>query len=118
MEKEIVYFELNNWCAGRDYPDNARFIYWMSDDENIKFIDPLWVETNGLCVVWQFVDMSDNFCISAPKEWVEKNCPELLTTYKKFLRYPDSAWNVYGRFGTKFLEYTDTNIGIHELGFI
>ena len=45
---------------------------------------------------------------------VLKNCPELLTKYTKFLRYPEEDEELpYGRFGSPFYEYTDENIGFH-----
>ena len=29
---EIVYFELNNWFSGRDYPNEEPFTTWCDDD--------------------------------------------------------------------------------------
>ena len=110
--KEIVYFELNNWFSGVDYPAAEPFISWMRDDLNIKFRNEEWVKENKLCVVESLVDMSSNYCITATKDWVEKNCPELLTKYTEFLREPDEDGYVYGRFGHEFLEYKEENIGI------
>ena len=63
--------------------------------------------------------MSCNWCITATKEWVEKNCPELLTTYKEFIREPDPEypdWTPSSRFegdGPMFFEYTEENIGTY-----
>lgn len=119
--KDIVYFELNNWTQGEDYPDEEPFITWLEDDLNIKFQDEEWVKENRLCVVETIIDMSVNFCITATKEWVLNNCPVLLEEkYKKFIRYPgcweydfrDKEGKVYGRFSTEFLEYNEENIGI------
>lgn len=112
---KIVYFELNNWFAGRDYPDDEPFISWLGDDLNITFENEEWVKNNNLCVVFDFVDMSCNFCITATKEWVDKNCPSLLTIHTKYLRKPDEYGEVYGRFGHEFLEYCEDNIGITEI---
>lgn len=109
---EIVYFELNNWFAERDYPDAEPFLSWMCDDLQIQFVNEQWVKDNRLCVVASFVDMSQNFCITATKEWVEENCPTILTEHSKFLRFPDKYGDVYGRFGHSFLEYNEDNIGI------
>lgn len=108
---EIIYFELNNWSCGCDYPDAEPFVSWMQDDLNIKFNDEQWVKDNELCVVRTFIDMSQNFCITATKEWVEKNCPELLAKYNNFIRQPDIHNDVYGRFGSLFLPYIKENIG-------
>lgn len=115
---DVVYFELNNWFAGKDYPNDEPFLSWMRNDLNIKFRNEKWVIENELCVVASIVDMSSNFCITAKKEWVEKNCPKLLTDYKEFLRYPekyedeDEDEDVYGRFGCHFLEWSKENFGI------
>ena len=109
---DIIYFELNNWFSGRDYPDDEPFISWMSNDLRIPFRDETWVKENRLCVVFSFIDMSQNFCITATREWVEKNCPKLLTDYKKFLRQSDEDENAQGRFSQWFLPYSEENIGI------
>lgn len=113
---DIVYFELNNWFSGRDYPDAEPFISWMRDDLHQRFWDESWVKANRLCVAAGFYDMSQNFLITAPKSWVEEHCPELLTKYREFLRFPDpkSDGEVYGRFARPFLEYEEENIGITE----
>lgn len=112
---EIIYFELNNWFSGEHYPNDEPFLSWLQDDLNIKFLDEEWVKKNCLCVVFCYVDMSQNFCITATQEWVENNCPKLLTDYTKFLRYPDEYGDVYGWLGHKFLTYEDVNIGITEI---
>ena len=112
---EIIYFELNNWFAGHDYPNAEPFITWMANDLNIKFNNGEWVKNNKLCVVKDFVDMSQNFCITATKEWIEENCPELLTTYKEFIREPDEYGDVYGKFRHEFLPYEENNFGITEV---
>lgn len=135
MDSDIVYFELNNWMPGRNYPNEEPFITWCGDDLNLYFDDEDWVKENKLCVVTELIDMSINWCITAPKEWVEKNCPKLLSDestsvtfitkgekgtiekvtiypYSDFLRFPDEDGDVYGDWGTKFKEYSEENIGI------
>lgn len=109
---EIVYFELNNWFAGQHYPAREPFLGWMGNDLRIQFSNERWVLENKLCVVKSLVDMSVNFCITATKEWVEQNCPCLLTEFNQFLRYPDEYGDVYGEFGHEFLKYSEENIGI------
>ena len=112
---DIVYFELNNWFAGEDFPDDEPFIGWMSDDLHIRFRNEAWVKENKLCVVACFVDMSQNFCVTATKDWVQENCPKLLTDYQRFIREPEDEEypdEVYGRFGHEFLQYCEDNIGI------
>lgn len=110
---DIIYFEINDW--GREYyPDIEPFLSWMSDQFHIKFDDESWVKQNKLCVVKTFVDMSCNFCVTTTRKWVEENCPKLFTDYKKFLRYPDENGDVYGQFGTLFLDYCEENIGLED----
>lgn len=109
---EVVYFELNNWMRGSDYPDKEPFITWMADDFNIAFLNEKWVKENNLCVLAAQVDMSANFCITAPKEWVEAKCPSLFEKYKNFIRFPDKYGDIFGKFGHEFLEYKEENIGI------
>ena len=115
--KDIVYFELNNWFACEDYPDAEPFLSWLRDDTNQTFRNEKWVKENKLCVVFTPIDMSQNYCITATKEWVLKNCPDLLSdkeydtkfiiyskegnkeqiehySFKQFLRFPDKDGNV------------------------
>lgn len=110
--KDIIYFELNNWFPGRDYPDAEPFVTWMQDTV-LQFRNDEWLKENKLCVVSGNVDMSVNFCITATKEWVENTCPELLTKYTQFIRTPNKNGEVEGRFGAPFKEYTEENIGRH-----
>lgn len=136
MSEEIIYFELDNWFSGRDYPNAEPFNTWMGEDDCLYFACDRWVKENKLCVTVGDVDMSLDFCIAAPKSWVEANCPKLLTDeecgstsiishfnhetqkwedkehyesnkYSKFLR-PDQT----SRFGVPFPEYSEENIGV------
>ena len=77
------------------------------------FQDNDWCVENQLCIVETIIDMSNNFCITASKQWVEDNCPELLTKYTQFLRYPDPRYDneVYGQFDCTFKEWTEENFG-------
>ena len=79
MKNDVVYFSVNNWSIGTDYPPLECFIKWLGDDLNQTFRNDTWCKENKLCVYYGVVDMSQNYTISAPREWVEKNCPELLT---------------------------------------
>lgn len=112
---DIICFELNNWFAERDYPDVEPFLTWM-DDDNIydeKYLtDDKWAKENNICVAAECIDMSVNVCVTSSKEWVEKNCPELLTKYTTFLRTHDENGDTYGRFGTKFLTYDQKHFGV------
>lgn len=111
---EVIYFELNNWVCGRDYPDDEPFISWMRNDFKQKFRNEDWVKENKLVVVESLVDMSSNYCVTATKEWVQLNCPKLLTEYTKFVRHSEYDDDLpEGRFGCPFLEYSECNIGCH-----
>jgi len=109
--KDIVYFELSDQFAGRDYPFEKPFIGWMINGDN-SFEDKSFVEENKLCVVCSVIDMHMNYCITAKREWVESNCPNLLVKYTRFLRTPNENGEVYGIHGNKFKEYTKDNINI------
>lgn len=109
--EKIIYFELNNWFVGKDYPDAEPFISWMGDDLDLRFRNDVWCKENNLCVIWHLVDMSINFLIAAPESWVKENCPELLTKYTEFVFEPDEDGCVYGRFDTEFPEYSEENLG-------
>ena len=75
----VIYFSVNNWISGENYPPTENFKKWLRDDFNQSFRNDEWCKENKLCVYYGCVDMSQNYTISAPREWVEKNCPELLT---------------------------------------
>ncbi len=116
--QEIIYFELNNWFGGRDYPNEEPFLTWCGDDYDLHFANEEWVKKNKLVVVESIIDMSVNWCVTATKEWVLQNCPKLLsdesTEVVMVTRSKDGI--VYGRFDDEFKEYTEENIGIHEGG--
>ena len=77
--EEIIYFSVNNWFCGRDYPPTENFKKWLGDDLNQTFKNDEWAKENKLCIYYGYIDMSQNYTIAAPRSWVEKNCPELLT---------------------------------------
>jgi len=135
MKKEkLVHFELNNWFAGRDYPEGEPFETWVTDNKFIS--NDEWCKKNKLVVLCGNIDMSINWCITATESWVKENCPQLLSeeaydyivlchgangtventehnSYSKFLRHPNEYGEVYGRFGWEFPEYTEENYGVH-----
>lgn len=78
-KKEVIFISVNNWFSGRDYPPTKNFRKWLGDDLNQTFRNDAWAKENKLCIYYGIIDMSQNYTISAPREWVEKNCPELLT---------------------------------------
>ena len=135
MEKEnLVYFELNDWFSGRDYPDEEPFSTWIDDKNTIS--NDEWCKENELVVVYGNYDMSLNWLIAAKEDWVRLNCPKLLSDdshpyivlrhsaagtqeieetmkYSQFLRFPDEEGIVRGRFGWELPEYSEENYGVH-----
>ena len=132
---DVVYFELNDWFSGRDYPETEPFNSWINQDFEKTLGNEEWVKNNKLCLVAYPLDMSYNCLISASKDWVLDNCPDLLSDkgydyivqvgsingwedkvehrdYKNFLRFPDEDGNVYGRGNIKFADYKEENFGI------
>lgn len=113
-KEKIIYFELNDWVMGEDYPSEEPFIEWICRGKGLLppiFQDSEWVKENKLAVSATTVDMSRNYCISAPKAWVLKNCPNLLEERNvKFVFGKDGEEPVFGRFGT-FVPYDEEHIG-------
>ena len=135
---DIVYLEFNNWFGGRDYPEIPNIKDWVGKCDHLNYNSPLfddeWCKEQKICVAVGNIDMSCNFCITAPREWAEKNCPECLTddtytvdfqiqgkdgikiktetySFKQFRHEPNKYGDVYGRFGWPFLEYKEENFG-------
>ena len=77
--KDVIYISVNNWFCGENFPPTPNFRKWLGNDFNQSFRNDEWCKENKLCVYYGCVDMSQNYTVSAPREWVEKNCPELLT---------------------------------------
>lgn len=88
---EIIYFEINDWSAGRDFPDCEPFNTWL-DIDNLTFRNEQWLIENKIIVVETIIDMSLNYCVTAPKEWVEKNCPCILDSKQmKIMKYLEDS---------------------------
>lgn len=138
---EVIYFSVNNWFCGADYPPTKNFKKWLGNDLNQAFRNDEWAKENKLCIYCGCIDMSFNYTIAAPRSWVEKNCPELLTDdeftyvtinskpdgkggwkkesivhkkkYSDFVDKPDEYGDVEDRFGWPYLEYKPENFGVH-----
>lgn len=110
--EDFIYFELNNWFAGEHYPACEPFLSWMKDDLHLKFMDEKWVKENKLVVVMAVLDMSLNFCITAPRKWVEENCPMLLTEYAQFIRTYNDKWKCVPCRAGYFNDYKEEYIGV------
>lgn len=86
-------FELNNWVPTSSYPYEEPFITWMDEENlNLYFTNSKWVNEQGIGIVYTFIDMSINFCVCAPMQWIEENCPKLFS-HPKFFR-EESKWGV------------------------
>lgn len=103
--EEIIHFSVNNWFSGRDYPPTENFQKWLGDDLNQKFRDNEWAKENKLCIYYGFIDMSLNYTVAAPRSWVEKNCPELLTNdeyeYATIISKPKKNKGILVKLGIK-----------------
>lgn len=118
-----IYFEVNNWFAGRDYPDEEPFLSWVGDLGS-PFNSNEWCKEQQICVVSELIDMSNNYKITATREWVEQNCPCLLEpNNKKFIceidlnDYDEDDNEYYENCGYgngPFLKYSESNFGTHE----
>ncbi|ORX65170.1 hypothetical protein BCR32DRAFT_330420 [Anaeromyces robustus] len=126
--EDITYISVNNWFESRDYPPTENFIKWLSDDTNQTFQNDEWAKENKLCIYYGIIDMSHNYTISASREWVEKNCPELLTDkeytyelggneyknkYSDFVYHPKEGKTEpdCDRFNMPFRKYCEENFG-------
>ena len=100
----IVKFSLNNWTAGKDYPEDLPFTIEYSG----PLFDDNYCKNNKLCVNMGMVDMSCNLTVVAPLEWVKKECKCILGSKFQFDEKAE-----YDHFGLEFLEYTKENYGFH-----
>lgn len=139
MNNDVIYFSVNNWFCGRDYPDTPNFKKWLGNDLKQTFTNDEWCKENKLCVTCEIIDMSHGYAISAPREWVEKNCPELLSDkeyeyttlisdwktngwkeevhkkkYSDFVYKPEEGEDMpyTGMCGVPFREYKEENFGV------
>lgn len=107
---DIVYFWLNDW----DYPEEEPYLSWMLGEKDNKsvFQDEDWVKANKLCVILVPYIMDIYFFITAKREWVEKNCPSILTEYSDYIRTPDENGEVPDPICGRYKTYCEENIGI------
>ena len=108
---------LNNWSS-EFCPNKEPFLTWLDDDGFTTLVDPNWVKNQkGLTVCYSDVDMSINFAITATEEWINNNCPCILTNseYKeKFTEkcvHVDEDLRKYADYGTPFIELNEYTEG-------
>lgn len=116
---KYVYFELNDWAAGQDYPVEEAYdklCCWQDDPNDPDAIGtaPLllydnFLKENQLVVTFSYLDMSMNFCVVAKREWVEEKYPALLTTYQKFICHPYSKDDDIRIGRAPFRKYKESN---------
>lgn len=120
MTDGVIFFEVNNWFPGRDYPDCEPFLSWLRNDLKLRFEDEKWCKENKICVQHEIIYMSQNFRVTASIEWVQENCPDLLSNpdLSKFLRLPgENGYCDEGYGEAPFLEYSPENYGYHFYDF-
>lgn len=129
MSKDLIYFSVDDWSCGEDYPDKEPFITWFTSNyENpnhitYKFEDDKWCKENKLVVVCTLLDLSLNFNIIAAKEWIERNCPYIIGSRFDYTDKLErgSLWDepvnklekdLYLGFWGHFLPYREENYGV------
>jgi len=112
-ENAIIYFSVNDWGPGNFYPDTDNFRKWLVEEPENYFGNDNWVKENKLCIVVDMIDMSCNYTVSAPIQWVKENCLEILGS--DFQYFPDEGkeYPEQDHLFTPFLEYLEENIGLH-----
>ena len=103
--EDIIKVSLNNWSMGTDYPED----FEMELEPGLSpFLEKEFCEENKLCVVVGTMDMSVNYTITAPAEWVKKYIPSVLGTKVQYnTEAAKDSWY------QPFLDYTEENIGLH-----
>ena len=69
MDK-ILYLYVNDW---KPTPQGSESLL-----KTLGGMDQDWATENRVCVAWEFRDLSVCYWISAPTEFYQKECPELL----------------------------------------
>ena len=130
-KNDIIYIGINNWFYERDFPPIKQLEEWV---DAYKFNDDEWCKEQKLCVVSGVVDMSVSWLITATRDWVEQNLPELLTDgsytygivthdrsgehetqytkkFSDFVYHPDDPTRDFSFHGYHFKEYDEEDFG-------
>lgn len=101
-KSNLIYFEINE----TDYPPIEPFLSWM---QYSQFRDIEWIKQNKLSVIESVEPNAavHYFCITAPKEWVESNCPTLLEEDITYCLLPEDENECYNQYDIKFLNYNE-----------
>ena len=112
MNEDVVYFGFSDWEAGFDYPDTPNFRELIGDRKNCKFSDDAWCRENKLCVVMAPEGDSWIYSVTAPREWVEKNCPEVLGTDYENIKKSEDEEYFENRYDLYYLDYDPICFGV------
>lgn len=84
MAKDIMCFEINDW---HEYPSCFDEWFDLESHKGKQWLIDLnkYAKENKLCIKVCVIDMAISLVITAHRDWVEKNCPELLE--KKWENY-------------------------------
>lgn len=108
--KDIIKFSVNHWSSD-DFPPEEPFLLWMTDSELNHYLGNLeYVKKHKLVVVTTLMDMSVSFAVTAPLEFVEKECPCLLRPENQEFVYDKNANR--GIYDIRFKDYSEENIGL------
>ena len=108
--KQLVYFTVDNWSPGVDYPrcDNFENLY-REDLDAFAFIDNEYCKENKLAVYCTTLDMSIAFTVVAPIGWCVKNSPEIIGSYWDETAKPGKNNWKESIYGLPYPEYKEKN---------
>ena len=108
--EEVVKFSVNHWSS-EDFPPEEPFLLWMTDSQLDKYLANVrYCKENKLVVVMTLMDMSMSFAVTAPLEFVKRECPCLLKIENQQYVYDKDAKT--GIYGIRFKKYKEKNIGL------
>lgn len=101
-KNNLIYFEISE----TDYPPILPFTTWM---QNSQFRNIDWITKNKLSVVESVEPETAEhiFCVTAPRDWVETNCPSLLREDIYYCPLPEDENVCYGKNDIRFLNYNE-----------
>lgn len=125
MKRDIVKFYINNWepdcpetCQGIDIFSKecfvTEYIHIFGDSfYEFKFTDDDWCREQKICVLNDIADQSTDSFVVAPREWVEKNWPEIINSEWDYTNKP-SPFLSHPRLTNPediWLDYCEDNFG-------
>lgn len=88
---DTVYFSINNWFGGCNYPITNQMIEWLRPGyESMIFSNEEWDKKNKLIVCFNDYDMSDSYAVTASLAWVKRFFPEILGSVYEIIS-PDGS---------------------------